>query len=210
MARSVNDGSNLICILFGWTIILGIFVLVPVVIVLFGYPSSPSFSVNLFDNQPLNMTKAYEPATNFTIRFDLKLKNRNKAIGIHYPDPINITFSYFPNVSFLVTLAEYKLDSFYQGNKKTRHVRDVVEVNGFPTVLEGTNMIAFRVDLVGTYRYKKAGTKRHKVELGCVVGVDYTSSNKMQTGFVELVEPGLDSNLHVKNFTPQYEYYGGR
>lgn len=70
-----------------------------------------------------------------------------------------------------------------------------METNGFPTVLEGTNMIVFRVDLVGSFRYKKVGTKRHKVELGCLVGVDSTTSNKMQKGFVGMVEPSLDSKL---------------
>ncbi|XP_023729911.2 uncharacterized protein LOC111877626 [Lactuca sativa] len=171
----------------------------PVLVALFASPSSPSFSVNLFHNQTLNLTRANgNSPTNFAIHFDLKLKNENKAIGLHYPDQINITFSYFPNVSTLAILADYKLDSFYQGNGKTKRVRDMVETNGFPTVLEGTNMIVFRVDLVGSFRYKKVGTKRHKVELGCLVGVDSTTSNKMQKGFIGMVKPGLDSKLKRK------------
>ena len=95
----------------------------------------------------------------------------------------------------LVPLAEYKLDSFYQGNGKTKHVRDFVETNIFPTVLEGTDMIAFRVDTVATYRYKKVVRRRHRVEWGCVVLVNYPTNKKMQTGFVEMVQPGLDSML---------------
>ncbi|KAI3713326.1 hypothetical protein L1987_71901 [Smallanthus sonchifolius] len=87
------------------------------------------------------------------------------------------------------------VDTFYQGNGKTKDVRDWVETNGMPRVLDGTDMVAFRVDLVGTYRYKKVGTKRHKVEVGCVVGVNYTTSQKMQTGFIRLAQPGLDSQL---------------
>ena len=35
----------------------------------------------------------------------------------------------------MVPLVEYKLDSFYQGNGKTKHVRDFVETNIFPTVI---------------------------------------------------------------------------
>ncbi|KAI3711004.1 hypothetical protein L2E82_40805 [Cichorium intybus] len=204
MARYVNYGS-LIAWSFVLSFFLGLLVLMPVLLVLYASPSGPSFSINLSYNQALNMTRENDSATKFTIDFDLKLKNENEAIGLHYPDPINVTFSYFPNVSFLVVLAEYKLDRFYQGNGKTRHVRDVVEANVFPTALEGTDMIAFRVDLVGTFRYKKAGTKRHKVELGCVVGVDYTTSKNMQTGFIGLVEPGLDSKLKKK---PPPDYVG--
>ncbi|KAI3501105.1 hypothetical protein L1887_28964 [Cichorium endivia] len=204
MARNVNYGA-LICCLFVTSIFLGIFVLVPVLVALFAYPSSPSFSIDLFDNQALNMTTTDDSPTNLTIHFDLKLKNENKAIGLHYPDPLTITFSYFPNVSLLTILAEYKLDGFYQGNGKTRHVQGMVEATGFPTVLEGTDMIAFRVDLVGSYKYKKAGTKTHRVELGCLVGVDYISSKKMQSGFIGLIEPGLDSKLKKKP-PPDYGY----
>ncbi|KAL4559628.1 hypothetical protein LXL04_031771 [Taraxacum kok-saghyz] len=29
------------------------------------------------------------------------------------------------------------------------------------------------------YRYKKVGTKRHKIKLGCLVGLDSTTNNKM-------------------------------
>ena len=197
MARSVNKFFDILYVIFWWTFILSLFVVRPVLMSsLFRYPSSPSFSVNLFHNQAkINITKPHDSSTNFTIPFHLKLKNRNKAVGIHYPDTIHITFSYFPNVSFLVVLAEYKLKRFYQGNGKTKHVRDMVEANGFPTVLEGANIIAFRVDVVGTFRYKKVGTKRHKVDLGCLVSVDSTTSTKMQSGLIELVEPGLDSKL---------------
>ncbi|XP_024995388.1 uncharacterized protein LOC112528598 [Cynara cardunculus var. scolymus] len=151
------------------------------------------------------MTKADDSPANMVIHFDLKLKNENSAIGLHYPDQLNITFSYFPNVSMIVNLADYKLNSFYQGNGKTRHVRDVVETNSFPRVLEGTDFIVFRVDLVASNRYKKAGTKRHKVELGCLVGVNVTDTTKMQRGFIRLVEPGLDSKLKKK---PPPEYNG--
>ncbi|GKD91273.1 hypothetical protein Tco_1366780 [Tanacetum coccineum] len=174
------------CILFGFMIVM---------IVLFDSPYSPTFSINLFDNQALNVTRPDDSPANFTIPFHLKLKNENVAVGLHYPGPITITFSYFPNVSIMVPLAEYRLDSFYQGNGKTKHVRDFVETNIFPTVLEGTDMVAFRVDTVATYRYKKVGRRRHRVEWGCVVGVNYPSNKKMQTGFVEMVQPGLDSVL---------------
>ncbi|KAL7608685.1 uncharacterized protein LOC111877554 [Lactuca sativa] len=198
MACSVNYGTVIACFIV-ISLSLGLFVLMPVLVNLFAWPSTPSFSVNLFHNQILNMTRSNDNSpTNLAIHFDLKLKNENKAIGLHYPDQINITFSYFPNVSTLAILADYKLDSFYQGNGKARHVRGKVETNGFPTVLQGTNMIVFRVDLVGSFRYKKVGTKRHKFELGCLVGVDYTTSNKMQTGFIGMVEPGLDSKLKRK------------
>ncbi|KAI3727492.1 hypothetical protein L6452_16108 [Arctium lappa] len=170
---------------------LGLFVLMPVMLNLFSSPLSPSFSINIFDDQAFNMTTR----TNLTIHFGLKLKNKNSAIGLHYPDQLNITFSYFPNVSMIVSLAYYNLDGFYQGNGKGRLVRDVVETSSFPGVLEGTDFIAFRVDLVATYKYKLAGSKRHKVELGCVVGVNVTNGTKIQMGFNRLVEPGLDSKL---------------
>nr|GEV72462.1 protein NDR1-like [Tanacetum cinerariifolium] len=121
------------------------------------------------------MTRPDDSPTNFTIPFHLKLKNKNKAVDLHYPGPITVTFSYFPNVSMMVPLADYKLDSFYQGNGKTKHVRDFVETNIFPTVLEATDMIAFRVDTVATYTYKKVGRRRHRVEWGCVVAVNGTT-----------------------------------
>ena len=60
----------------------------------------------------------------------------------------------------LVPLAEYKLDSFYQGNGKTKHVRDFVETNIFTKVLEGTNMVAFRVEpvlIIGIKRFGPGG-----------------------------------------------------
>ncbi|KAI3813037.1 hypothetical protein L1987_17751 [Smallanthus sonchifolius] len=194
MARGWDWGGLIVCLCFA-SFFLGLVVLMPVMLSLYGSPSSPSFSIDLFDNQAFNMARAEGSPKNLTIHFHLKLKNENSAIGLHYPDPFKITFSYFPNVSMLVNLAEYKVDSFYQGNGKTKHVSDLVETNGMPTVLEGTDMVAFRVDLVGTYRYKKVGTKRHKVEVGCVVGVNYTTSQKMQTGFIRLAQPGLDSQL---------------
>ncbi|KAJ9549915.1 hypothetical protein OSB04_022458 [Centaurea solstitialis] len=175
----------------------------PVLLVLFASPSGPSFSINLFHDQTLNITKADDSPSNMSIHFDLKLKNQNEAIGLHYPDQINITFSYFPNVSMMVHLAEYKLDSFYQGNGKTRHVRDVVETNGFPRVLEGTDLIAFRVDLVGSYRFKKVGTKRHKVDVGCLVGVNAIDSTKMQSGFIRLVKPVM-LNLYSSPSGPTF------
>ncbi|MFS8032422.1 hypothetical protein Hanom_Chr17g01557601 [Helianthus anomalus] len=189
--------ASLCCICF-W---LGLVVLMPVMVALYSSPSSPYFSVDLFDNQAFNMTSP----KNLTIHFHLRLKNRNSAIGLHYPDPIKITFSYFPNVSMMVTLAEYTVDSFYQGNGKTKNVRDFVETNGVPTVLEGTDMVAFRVDLVATYKHKKVGSKRHKVEVGCVVGVNYTTSQKLQTGFIGMAEPGLDSKLKPP---PRDDYAG--
>ncbi|KAL8200834.1 hypothetical protein R6Q57_012173 [Mikania cordata] len=181
----------------------------PVMLDLYASPASPSFSVNLFDNQAINITRNGDDhsPTNITIRFYLKVKNENPAIGLHYPDPLKITFSYFPNVSMMVTLAEYTVDSFYQGNGKTKHAIDVVEPNGAPTVLDGTDLVAFRVDVVGSFRYKKVGTKRHKVELGCVVGVNYTTSQKLLPGFIEMAQPGLDSQL--KPPSNSYDYVGG-
>ncbi|XP_024995190.1 uncharacterized protein LOC112528401 [Cynara cardunculus var. scolymus] len=201
MARSFDYGFVFWCIgvlCFS----LGFFVLMPVMLSLYSSPSSPSFSINLFDDQAVNMTT---PTSFIAIHFDLKLKNTNSAIGLHYPDQLNITFSYFPNVSMIVSLAEYKLDSFYQGNGKGRRVRDVVETSSFPRVLEGTDFIAFRVDLVASYKYKLAGSKRHRVELGCVVGVNVTNGTKMQMGFIRLVEPGLDSKL--KKLVEEYDSY---
>nr|GEW55481.1 protein NDR1-like [Tanacetum cinerariifolium] len=111
----------------------------------------------------------------------------------------------------MVPLAEYKLDSFYQDNGKTKHVRDFVEANIFPTVLEGTDMIAFRVDTVATYRYKKVARTRHRVEWGCVVGVNYPTNKKMQTGFVKMVRPGLDDQntiIHLAEFGLHGFYQG--
>ncbi|KAD3641205.1 hypothetical protein R6Q59_003829 [Mikania micrantha] len=201
------DCSSLaVCICCG-SFFLGVTVLMPVMLALYASPSSPSFSVNLFDNQAINITRNGDDhsPTNLTIHFHLKVKNENSAIGLHYPDPLKITFSYFPNVSMIVTLAEYTVDSFYQGNGKTKHVIDVVETNGAPTVLDGTDLVAFRVDVVGSFRYKKVGTKRHKVELGCIVGVNYTTSQKLLSGFTGMKKPGLDSQLKPP---PNNDYYG--
>lgn len=61
---------------------LGLTVLMPVLISLYANPSTPTFSINLFDNQDLNMTRvADDSPANLTINFDLKLKNENSAIG---------------------------------------------------------------------------------------------------------------------------------
>lgn len=79
----------------------------------------------------------------------------------------------------------------------------MVETNGYPTVLEGTDIIAFRVDMVATYRYKKAGTKRHSVVWGCLVGMNYTTNKKLLPGFIKMVKPGLDSKLEP----PREQYY---
>ncbi|PWA56024.1 hypothetical protein CTI12_AA419630 [Artemisia annua] len=100
----------------------------------------------------------------------------------------------------MVTLAEYKLDSFYQGIMKTRHVKDVVETSSFPTMFEETDVVLFRVDLVGTYFARKGRRKTFKLVRGCLIGVDYRSgaSKKILKGFVELVEPEVAYQL--KNF----------
>ncbi|KAK1438723.1 hypothetical protein QVD17_04533 [Tagetes erecta] len=191
MATCSDFGTIIACLCFV-SFFLGLNVLMPVMLSLYSSPSWPSFSIDLFDNQAINMTRFNE---NLTIHFHLKLKNENSAIGLHYPDPINITFSYFPNVSMMVNLADYTIHSFYQGNGKTKHVRDLVETIRVPTVLEGTDMVAFRVDLVATFKYKKPSSKRHKVVVGCDVAVNYTTSQKMQTGFIGMTYPGYDSQL---------------
>ncbi|KAK1438722.1 hypothetical protein QVD17_04532 [Tagetes erecta] len=112
---------------------------------------------------------------NFTIHLHLKLKHENSVLGIHYPNPLKITFSYSRNVSMQAVLAEYKVHSLYQ-----------------PTTLEGMDMVVFRVDLVGMFRSKKAEAKRLKVKLECVVTVNYTTSRKVLT---RRAKPGLDSQI---------------
>lgn len=153
-------------------------------------PSRPLFSIDLFHNQVIKMTSADLDSVspnNLTIHFHIKLKNENSVFVLHNPNPLEITFSYSPNASMEVVLAEYKVHSFYQDN--------LVERKGMPTVLEGTDMVDFRVDLVGMFRNKKAGAKRLKVKLRCVVTVNCTTSRKMLTGIIGKAKPGLDFQI---------------
>ncbi|KAJ8420138.1 hypothetical protein Cgig2_033912 [Carnegiea gigantea] len=144
-------------------------------------PSSPTCSIEQFDAFALNktsnsttQTKTKTKTTNHTLYYDLKLKNRNKDMGVYY-DALNLTFYY---ASRPIGNATYP--AFYQGHQKDTHrigsfdaTRGVNWENA--TAVVSTNGSAvFRVELATAVRYKIIfwKTKQHRLVMAADLHVN--------------------------------------
>ncbi|KAL8166932.1 hypothetical protein V2J09_008431 [Rumex salicifolius] len=145
-------------------------------------PNRPTLSIEQFDVFALNSTSnrstnASIAASNRTIFFDLKLKNRNKDKGVFY-DALSLKFSYAPNLRFPVANATFP--AFYQGHEHSAQRPLAVEAtsgNWMTAAAEavGVNGSAvFRVDLTTAVRYKVVfwKMKRKRLVLGAELAVN--------------------------------------
>jgi len=190
-----DDGSNCCKI-----ICLALFIIWVMVVVndsMFAC-NNPTFYIDDFYVPTLNKTinNDDDNNNNNVIKFDLKIRNENGFVALHY-DEIRIMFSCFPSKmeDSSIPIGTYEVPRFFQGNGKTRHVRDVVEIYGYSVVSnmpmrkleEGGNGVSselalnrpavavavFRVDLGVELRFKKVwNTGKHRLLVGANVKVN--------------------------------------
>lgn len=145
--------------------------------------NSPTCSIENFTVFALNKTAnssiiSNNNNNNHTIRYDLKLNNKdNKDKGIYY-DTLNLTFYYKLNqTSVLLGNATFK--NFYQGHgKKTHRIATIDGGKGVKWENDTATTASFRVELNTSVRYKILfwKTKRHRLDLSAVLLVDETGS----------------------------------
>lgn len=130
--------------------------------------SSPTCSIEQFDAFALNKTSnstTQTKTTNHSLFYDLKLKNRNKDMGVYY-DALNLTFYYASK-----PIGNTTYPAFYQGHQKdTNRIGSFDATRGVnwenATAAVSTNGSAvFRVELATAVRYKIIfwKTKRHRL-----------------------------------------------
>ncbi|KAI3727494.1 hypothetical protein L6452_16110 [Arctium lappa] len=174
--------------LFLTCMVTPLLIVLVVMLVLYVNPKNPEFSVEKFYVSAFNKTSSN--ATTNTISFDIKLRNQNKAIGLYYDDPVNLTFSFIPRETNNQIIWKYSVPKFYQGNAQSRRLRDVIQPLEAPeisvfnetVVVEHASVLPsgaittglepllyFKVDFVTKVRFKLIG-KHHAKEL--VVSAD--------------------------------------
>ncbi|KAI3727493.1 hypothetical protein L6452_16109 [Arctium lappa] len=94
----------------------------------------PSIHVEEFYVPTFNSTADFT-TTNNTIYINLRLKNRNPVTGLYYDDPLYINISFVPkDQTGSISLAEFGLHGFYQGNGKAKHIKGLLMTRGLPPV----------------------------------------------------------------------------
>lgn len=170
-----------------WCIIIAILAIITTVIVICVYyttPSDPSFTINDFYVSALNLSdiSSTTTAVNQTLFFDLKLHNKNKAMGAYY-DPVQITFSYIPNIKLTFVVASFTLPKFYQHNKRSMHVRETVTTRGIAPFNRTITSSVFKVEV-----YTKVGftspayRKKGRVDKVANVRVGQTGKKESKKG----------------------------
>lgn len=140
--------------------------------------SKPICSIENFDVFTLNKTASptiYR--NNNTIRYDLKLNNKeNKDKGIYY-DALSLKFYYKPNSS-VVPLGNVTVPSFYQGHGKKTHRIGTIDARGVKWENATATRAAFKVELNTSVRYKIVfwKTKRQRLDLVANLEVDEQGS----------------------------------
>ncbi|KAL2943833.1 Protein NDR1 [Bienertia sinuspersici] len=136
--------------------------------------NNPTCSIENFDVFVLNKTAPnFIIKNNHTIRYDLKLNNKNnKDKGIYY-DTLNLTFYHKPNTS-LITLGNATFDPFYQGHEKSTHRINTLDARGVKWENATAVTAKFRVELNTSVRFKIVfwKTKRRRLELGADLEVN--------------------------------------
>ncbi|XP_071693323.1 uncharacterized protein [Rutidosis leptorrhynchoides] len=150
-----------------WSIIILVLAIITTVIVVCVYyttPSDPSFTIVDFFASALNLSDISSTTTtvNQTLFFDLKLHNKNKAMGAYY-DPVQVTFSYVPNIKLTFVVAEFTIPKFDQHSRRSKHVRETVTTRGIVPYNRNVTSSVFIVDVftkVGftSPAYRKKGT----------------------------------------------------
>ena len=148
-----------------WCIIIPILTIIMTVIVIcvfYTTPSDPIFTFKDIYVSALNLSdiSSTTTTTNQTIFFDMKLHNKNKAMGAYY-NLVHITFSYIPNIKLTFPVAEFTVPKFYQGNRRSKHVRETMTTRGIAPFNRTVKSSVFKVEVltkVGHPAYRKKGT----------------------------------------------------
>ncbi|KAM0058395.1 putative protein NDR1 [Helianthus debilis subsp. tardiflorus] len=176
---------------------------VVIILCLFVNPEYPEVSVEQFYVSAFNKTASN--ATSSTISFNIKLQNRNSAIGVYYDSPINVTFSFIPRETANRIIWQYSVPKFYQGNAQSRRLRDVITPLGAPdtpvfnqtVVAEHSSVLPsgaiatglesvvyFRVEITTKVRLKLAGKHRRQFALSAKVPIGATTGEKFGYGAI--------------------------
>ncbi|XP_076907185.1 protein NDR1-like [Bidens hawaiensis] len=178
-----------------WCIVISIQALITAVIVICVYyttPSDPSFTINNFYVSALNLSDTSSTNTTFnqTIFFDMKLHNKNKAMGAYY-DPITITFSYVPNVKLTFVVAEHTVPKFFQHNQKSKHVIQTVSSRGIAPHNRTITSSVFKVEVLTKVGFTSpAYRKKWTVDVVANVRVGQTGEKDSKKG-IKLFDFGV-------------------
>ncbi|KAK1438724.1 hypothetical protein QVD17_04534 [Tagetes erecta] len=178
-----------------WCVVISISVIITAVVVVCVYfttPSDPVFTIKDFYVSALNLSdiSSTNTAVNQTIFFDMKLHNKNKAMGAYY-DPVKIIFSYIPNIKLTFVVAEYTVPKFYQHQQKSKHVIETVASRGVVPYNREITSSVFKVEVITKVgftspAYRKKGT----VDVVANVRVDQTGVINPKKG-IKLFESGV-------------------
>ncbi|PWA34048.1 non-race specific disease resistance protein 1-like protein b [Artemisia annua] len=184
--------TNCCCIISS---ILTIITTVIVICVFYTTPSDPIFTLKDIYVSALNLSdiSSTTTAANQTIFFDMKLHNKNKAMGAYY-DPVQITFSYIPNIKLTFPVAEFTVPKFYQGNRRSKHVREAVTTRGIAPFNRTVKSSVFKVEVLTKVghtspAYRKKGT----VKVVANVWVGQTGEQYPKKKGIKLFESGVSS-----------------
>ncbi|KAI3813038.1 hypothetical protein L1987_17752 [Smallanthus sonchifolius] len=175
-----------------WCTVISILAIITTVIVVCVYyttPSDPSFTINDFYISALNLSDISSTTTtaNQTIFFDMKLHNKNKAMGAYY-DPV--IFSYIPNIKLTFVVAEYTVPKFYQHNQKSKHVIETVTSHGVAPYNRTITSSVFKVEVLTKVGFTSpAYRKRRRVDVVANVRVSQTGEKDSKKG-IKLFESG--------------------
>ncbi|KAJ9549912.1 hypothetical protein OSB04_022455 [Centaurea solstitialis] len=183
-----------------WCILLSLATIITAVIVVCVYytnPSDPSFTINEFYVSALNLSdiSSTTTAVNQTLSFDMKLHNKNKAMGAYY-DPVRITFSYVPNIKLTFVVAEYTVPKFYQHNQKSKYVRETVATRGIAPFNRTVTSSVFKVEVFTKVGFTSpAYRKKGSVGRGANVRVGQTGVKDSKKGIKLFEVAGVNGRL---------------
>ncbi|KAD3641203.1 hypothetical protein R6Q59_003827 [Mikania micrantha] len=176
--------------------ILAIITAVIVVCVYFTTPSDPAFTIDQFYVSALNLSDVSSTTTaaNQTIFFDMKLHNKNKAMGAYY-NPVKVTFSYVPNIKLTFVVAEYTIPKFYQHKRKSKHVIDTVTSRGIAPYNRTITSSVFKVEVLTKVGFTSpAYRKKRGVDVVANVRVGQTGEKDSKKG-IKLFDSGVGDGL---------------
>ena len=133
-----------------------------------------------------------------TIYINLRLNNRNQVTGVYYDDPLYVNITFFPkDQNTSISLGEYGMHGFYQGNGKGKRIMGPLLTRGLPHVIadggvQRTQLPVgfFRVDFMANVRHKVDGYhQRHRLLLSANVEFNgNTTGNKFDKEGIRLVK----------------------
>ncbi|KAI3747281.1 hypothetical protein L6452_09735 [Arctium lappa] len=133
-----------------------------------------------------------------TIYINLRLKNRNQVTGVYYDDPVYVNITFFPkDQNTSISLGEYGMHGFYQGNGKAKRIMGPLLTRGLPRLItdggvQRTQLPVgfFKVYFIANVRHKVDGYhQRHRMSLSANVEFNGTTTvNKFDNKRIRLVK----------------------